>query len=364
MMAASPRQSQLAGALLVTAAVLIVYRLGLLIPIPGVEPKVAAQLFHAGGTAAARISIFALDIYPLFGILILAELAKVFAPPLRRWEHTASRNRDKLARIVLIVALFSAVLQANGIATALDGIAGLVTEPGLQFRLPAIATLVAGTALVTWLAGQITRRGLGSGLWVIVAAPTLADLPHTIESLHNFQSQGVVSGAAVVWGAVFIVVAVAVVVAVLLAGGRIADTAPACLWPMVLAYTTMPFVLVAISAIARAYGPDGSMPWIELGHPVRLVTLVLLIWLFVVLYVQSCRRADVPVPAVASAVIAAMLAAVALGSEVLPAYLSVPLIVGGQQLLLVAILTTTLLRDWSPYAQTSASADQSSAANR
>jgi preprotein translocase subunit SecY len=84
MMAASPRQSQLAGALLVTAAVLIVYRLGLLIPIPGVEPKVAAQLFHAGGTAAARISIFALDIYPLFGILILAELAKVFAPPLRR----------------------------------------------------------------------------------------------------------------------------------------------------------------------------------------------------------------------------------------------------------------------------------------
>ena len=82
----------------------------------------------------------------------------------------------------------------------------LVAEPGLLFRLSTTATLVAGTAIVTWLAGQITRRGLGSGLWVIVAAPTLADLPHTIESLHNFQSQGVVSGAAVVWGAVFIVV--------------------------------------------------------------------------------------------------------------------------------------------------------------
>jgi hypothetical protein len=358
------RQPDFVDALLLTAAALIVYRLGLLIPIPGIEPKVAAQLFHTGGGTAARISIFALDIYPLFGILILAELVKVLAPSLRRWENASASNAAKLARIVFIVALFSAVLQAGGVASGLEGVAGLVAEPGVLFSLTTIATLVAGTTIVTWLAGQISFRGLGSGAWLIIAAPTLADLPHTIATLYEFQRQGIVSGAGVLWGAVFIVATVAAVVAVLSAGGRTADTAPACLWSTVLAYSTLPWVVVPVSALAHLYWPGDSLQWIEQGHPVRLVALALLLWLFLGLYARSCRLAGVAVAALPAAVLAAALAAVALGCEALPTYLGVPLILSGQPLLVIAIVVTTVLRDWSPFVQRSASEDQSSAANR
>lgn len=279
-------------ALLATAVALIVYRLGLLIPIPGAEPKVAAQLFHAGGTAAARISIFALDIYPLYGILILAELAKVLAPSLRRWEHAEARNAAKLARIVFIIALISAVLQAGGVASGLEGVSGLVAEPGVLFSLATIAALVAGTTLVTWLARQISFRGLGSGLWLIVIVPTLAELPHTIATLSEFQRQGIVSGSAVLWGIVFIVAAFAAVVAVLLAGCRAADTAPACVWSTVLAYTTLPWLVLPVSALAHLFLPGDSLQWLEQGHPARLAALALLLWLYVVLYARSFGRAS------------------------------------------------------------------------
>jgi hypothetical protein len=333
-------------ALLATAAALIVYRLGLLIPMPGLEPKIAAQLFHAGGAAVARTSIFALDIYPLFGILILAELIKVLAPSLRRWEHAETRNAAKVARIVLIIALFSAVLQAGGVASGLEGVSGLVAEPGVLFSPATIATLVAGTTIVTWLARQISIRGLGSGAWLIIAAPTLADLPHTIATLSEFQRQGIVSGSGVLGGAVFIVAAMAAIVAVLSAGGQTADTAPACLWPTVFAYSTLPWVVVPVSALAHLYWPGDSLQWIEQGHPVRLVALALLLWLFVGLYARSCRLAGVAVPALPTAVLTAVLAAIALGCEALPTYLSVPLILSGQPLLVIAIVMMTLLRDW------------------
>jgi len=336
-------------ALLATAAALIVYRLGLLIPIPGIEPKAASQLFHTGG-AAARISIFALDIYPLYGILILAELAKVLVPALRRWERAQASNGAKLARIVFIVALVSAVLQAGGVASGLEGVSGLVAEPGVLFSLATIITLVAGTTVVAWLARQISCRGLGSGAWLIIAAPTVAGLLPTIAALYEFQRQGLVTGAGVLWGALFVLAALGAVVAVLLAGERTADTAPACLWSTVLSYTILPWVVLPVSALAHLYLPGDSVEWIEQGHPARLVALALLLWLFLGLYARSCRLGGVAVAALPATALATVFAAIALGAEALPAYLSVPVVLSGQPLLVVAIVATTVLRDWLPRA--------------
>src|SRR6476620_59174 len=129
------RRPDFVDALLPTIVALIVFRLGLQIPIPGLEPTVAAQLLRSTGQAVERVSIFALQINPLFGILILFELVKVIAPSLRRWERTEPRNAAKLARIVLVLALISALLQANGIATGLQDMTGLITDPGLLFRV-------------------------------------------------------------------------------------------------------------------------------------------------------------------------------------------------------------------------------------
>src|SRR4029079_8123709 len=107
------RRPDFVDALLPTMAALVVYRLGLQIPIPGLDAKATTQLLHDGGASAARVSILALDIYPLFGILILTELAKVLAPGLRRWERAEGRNAARLARVVLFVAFVSAVLQGK-----------------------------------------------------------------------------------------------------------------------------------------------------------------------------------------------------------------------------------------------------------
>ena len=338
-------RGELVRGILVTAAALLVYRAGLQIPMPGLEPNVVAQLSHAGKMVTG-VSILGLEIYPLFSILILAELAMVLAPPLRRWEHAAPRNSDKLARIILIVALFFAVWQATGIAVSLDSAADLVMEPGLQFRLPAIATLVAGTAVVTWLAAQITRHGLGSGLWLIVTAPMLAELPYTISELLSYQAAGFVGGPNAVVGGAFIVISVAAVVALVSAGGQSTQLGAACLWPVVLAYTVLPWLLALGALFGQATGADASMPWMEFGHPVRLAVLAVLIGVFVFLYVRSNRLAGVAPPAVPPIVIGGTLAAIAVASEALPTYFSVPLILDGQSLPIITIVMTSILIDW------------------
>lgn len=363
------RRPDFVDALLPTMVALIVYRLGLLIPFPGLEPTVAAQLFHASGAGVARVSIFVLQINPLFDALILVELVKVLAPRLRGWERATPGNAAKLARIILILALISAFFQANGIVTGLEDVTGLVSDPGLLFRLSTTFTLMAGTALVTWLAWQITSRGLGSGAWLIITAPTLAALPQTVATLYEFQKQGLVPGAGVLWGGAFIVAAVAAVVAVLLAGGRTADSAPACVWSTVLAYTTLPWLVLPVSALAHLFMSGSSLQWLEQGHPARLAALALLLWLFVVLYARSCRLADAAGPTLPATTIAAVLAAIALGCEALPTYLGVPVILLGQPLLVLAIVVTTVLRDWGHWTARPEGAgrergDQSSGMNR
>jgi preprotein translocase subunit SecY len=359
------RRPDFVDALLTTFAALIAYRLGLLIPIPGIEPKATAQLLLQGGTSAARVSILALDIYPLFGILILAELAKMLVPRLRRWERAEARNAAKLARIVLFVALASAVLQASGLVTGLEEARGVVADPSLMFRLSTTLTLVAGTLLVSWLARQMSSRGLGSGLWIILAASTLAALPSTLAALYEFQRQGIVAPGTALIGLAFFVAAIAVVVALLLAGAPSTERARACAWSTVLAYSAAPFLLLPVSALAHLTLPGNSLDWLEQGHPVRLLGLALLLWLFVALYARSCRLADVEGPGLPSLLIAAVLAAVALGCEVLPTYFGVPVILPGQPLLVVTLVVATLLRDWrgGPLPQ-EAVEDQSSGANR
>ncbi len=353
------RRPDFVDALLPTMVALIVYRAGLMIPIPGLEPNALPHLAHNGastylpvtGGATARTSIFALEIYPLFGILIVTELAKVLVPRLRRWENAGAANAAKLARVVFIIALFSACLQAGGVASGLEGISGLVAEPGLSFRLSAIGTLVAGTALVTWLAAQVTRRGLGSGLWLIIVAPTLVGLPATLMRIAEFESQGVVSGPSFVAAGVFTVLAIAAV-AVLQLAGRANSGAPAAYaWTTILGYTMLPWVLVALSWLPGTRASGGSISWVEPGNPVRLIVLPALIVLFAQLYANSIRLTGGEAPSVPPVVSGAILAAIGVGSELLAYHFDVPLPLGGQPLLVIAIVMTTLLQDWSPLAR-------------
>ncbi len=327
-----------------TAVALIIYRLGAHIPLPGLDPQVLSRLDSA---VVGRISILALGITPLVTILILTELVKVLAPRIRRWERADTRNRDKLNRIVVLLALLTAAAQALGLAVALESVTGLVYEPGSPFKLICAATLLGGTAIVIWLADQITRLGLGSGVWLLFVTPILVDLPHQIAGLALLQSQGVLSGMELVLCGLLVVLAFAAVVAVMRTGDGTLEIAATCFWPVLLASTALPWLLVAVGLLVRGVGWTETLPWFGPGHPIHFLVLAALIGGFVALYWRSQRiAAGAAPPAVGPAVIAGALIAALLVGEALPSALGLRVPLTGVSLVVIAVVALTILARW------------------
>jgi SecY len=154
--------------LLVTLGALFLYRLGCQIPLAGVD---LSFLIGTPDASLTHLSIFALGVMPIFIVTMIFEIAKMALPALGLWAH--------LRRAILIGALALAALDGCAIARTLEYREGIVIEPGWTFRLETIATLVAATALLGWLAERITRYGVGDGLWLLLIAPFLVQLPRT-----------------------------------------------------------------------------------------------------------------------------------------------------------------------------------------
>ncbi len=186
----------------VTLGALIVYRLGLLIPVPGIDADalaaIDAQQTFLGFDALSRVSVFALGIGPLFSMLILAQVLKLAAPGLDAWTRDDPGFSNGFSRGLAATALALAAFQGYGIALALEAMTGvggasLVPEPGSAFRTGVIISLVAGTAATIWLAGLITRHGFGSGFWILLLAPEVASLIGFPGAVLEFQRIGQVS---------------------------------------------------------------------------------------------------------------------------------------------------------------------------
>jgi preprotein translocase subunit SecY len=160
------------AALLFTLAMLLVTRLGRQVPIPGLDPAMLATLgndriFGFNTDALARTSIFALGLTPFVSAWIVIEIFRGLLN-----ERSIPRYRRRLT-------FAFAAFQAFGVAHAMQAVRGLVVSPGLEFWLPAMLTILAGTMLLLWLGEQITRRGLCDGIWLIVAVDAIAGLPQT-----------------------------------------------------------------------------------------------------------------------------------------------------------------------------------------
>jgi len=337
-------RAELSRRLAVTAAALIVYRVGTQVPMPGLDPQTLSQFAGVAGVMK-RISIFALGVTPLLTVVILAELAKVIVPRLRQWERADPNNRDKLNRIVLLLAFLVAAAQAFGIAVGLENVRGLVDEPGAGFRLTCVATLVAGTMATIWLADQITRHGLGSGLWLVLVTPMLADVIYRVGALVAWQSQGTVSSLGLLLCCAFLVLALATLVALVRAGHGAPEVALTCLWSTLVCYMALPWLLVTLSELA---GGRGSIEaWIAPNGPAYFFALAGLITLFVPLYLRSLGEvgaaASLSVPPL---VIGAALIAVVLLSDVLPADFRLLLPLQGQVLIVTAIVALGILERW------------------
>jgi preprotein translocase subunit SecY len=174
---------------------IIVYRIGAHIPVPGIDPAQLAELFKQAkggildmfnmfsGGALSRFTIFALGIMPYISSSIIMQLMTVVYPPLEALKKEGEAGRRKITQYTRYATVFLALFQAMGISIALESQAGLVLEPGLTFRIVTIATLVTGTMFLMWLGEQITERGLGNGISMIIFAGIAAGLPNAIGGL-------------------------------------------------------------------------------------------------------------------------------------------------------------------------------------
>jgi preprotein translocase subunit SecY len=198
---------------------LVVFRIGAHIPVPGIDPTVLADLFRGqqggilglfnmfSGGALRRFTIFALGIMPYISASIIMQLMSAVSPPLEALRKEGASGQRKITQYTRYGTVALALFQATGISIALESQSGLVLDPGLMFRLTTIVTLVTGTMFLMWLGEQITERGLGNGISLIIFAGIAAGLPNAVGGLLEL----VRTGAMHALSALFIVAAVAVV---------------------------------------------------------------------------------------------------------------------------------------------------------
>lgn len=184
---------------------LVVYRIGTHIPVPGIDPAQMAELFKSqgggilnlfnmfSGGALSRFSVLALGIMPYISASIIMQLMTYVVPSLEAIKKEGESGRRKITQYTRYGTLVLAIFQSLGIAIALEGSAGLVLNPGFGFRFTAVVSLVSGTMFLMWLGEQITERGLGNGISIIIFAGIAAGLPSAIGGLFELVRTGAMS---------------------------------------------------------------------------------------------------------------------------------------------------------------------------
>ncbi|HLW05844.1 MAG TPA: preprotein translocase subunit SecY [Azoarcus sp.] len=188
--------------LLFVLGAFIVFRLGAHIPVPGIDPQRLAELFQSqaggilgvfnlfSGGALSRFTIFALGIMPYISASIIMQLATVAVPSLEQLKKEGEAGRRKITQYTRYGTLVLALAQAIGISIMLETQSGLVNDPGLMFRFVTVTTLVTGTMFLMWLGEQITERGIGNGISLIIFAGIVAGLPSAIGGLFELVRTG------------------------------------------------------------------------------------------------------------------------------------------------------------------------------
>lgn len=229
-MATSPSSKQqsglskygdLKGRLIFLMLALVVYRIGAHVPVPGIDPDMLKQLFNQqqggilglfnmfSGGALSRFSVFALGIMPYISASIIMQMLSYVLPSLESLRKEGESGRRKITQYTRYGTLLLGVFQAFGIAVALETQAGLVLDPGFMFRFTCVVSLVTGTMFLMWLGEQITERGLGNGISIIIFAGIVAGLPSAISGLFQLVSTGAISPLS----SIFVIAIVAVVTA-------------------------------------------------------------------------------------------------------------------------------------------------------
>ncbi len=201
--------TELKNRLLFVLGALLVFRLGTYIPVPGINPDALAALFDQqrdsilgmfnmfSGGALERLSVFALGIMPYISASIIIQLMTKVIPTLEQLSKEGQAGKRKITQYTRIGTVCLATFQALGVAITLEsqtaGATNVVVDPGMIFRLSTVATLVTGTMFLMWLGEQITERGIGNGISLIIFAGIVAGLPSALGGTFSLQSEGTIS---------------------------------------------------------------------------------------------------------------------------------------------------------------------------
>src|SRR5579883_2284464 len=210
-----------------TLGALIIYRLGTYIPVPGVDPAILQDVFSqnsrgllgmfdmlAGG-ALSRMSMFALSVMPYISASIILQLLTAISPSLESLKKEGEQGRKKMNQYTRYGTVLLALFQAYGLAVGLEGMSGshgpAVADPGFLFRITAVLSLTGGTLFLMWLGEQVTARGVGNGVSLIIFAGIVARLPGALANTLELGRTGALSTFVIIG---LFIMAVAVIAAI------------------------------------------------------------------------------------------------------------------------------------------------------
>ncbi|MBU1055748.1 MAG: preprotein translocase subunit SecY [Proteobacteria bacterium] len=215
--------------IIVTLALIIVYRIGVHVPVPGIDSVALASFFASAkgtllglfdmfsGGAFEKLSVFALGIMPYISASIILQLLTVAVPHLERLSKEGEQGRKKITQYTRYGTVVLSIIQGFGISIGLEsmtspGGAAIVIDPGWGFRLVTVITLTAGTAFIMWLGEQITERGIGNGISLIIFAGIICRMPNAIANTFKLVSTGEMSIFLAILLLVFMVAVVAIII--------------------------------------------------------------------------------------------------------------------------------------------------------
>ena len=193
-----------------TVGALIIYRLGTYLPLPGINPGALADIFSQqssgilgmfdmfSGGALGRMTIFALNIMPYITASIIMQLMTAIVPSLEALKKDGEGGRKTINQYTRYLTVLLASVQGYGIAVALEAASGVVGDPGMFFRLTTVVTLVGGTLFLMWLGEQITSRGIGNGISLIIFSGIVAELPTALAGTLELGRTGALSSILIV----------------------------------------------------------------------------------------------------------------------------------------------------------------------
>jgi preprotein translocase subunit SecY len=207
-----------------TLGALLVYRLGTYIPLPGIDPNAWDQIFRSqaggilgmfnmfAGGGIQRMAIFALNIMPYISASIILQLMTTVSPKLEQLKKEGEQGRKMINQYTRYLTVVLAAFQAYGIAIGLEGAGNVISDPGWFFRISTVITLTGGTVFLMWLGEQVTSRGIGNGISLIILAGIVAELPSAIAGTLELGRQGALSTGLILAVLLMAVVVIAFIV--------------------------------------------------------------------------------------------------------------------------------------------------------